>query len=93
MGQGLSGFSILRGAAFNHRYRRHHRDRLQFSVTVKAVQPGEDTLHDKLKLAELLVAAVLLHDQLEQPAELKAAVTWEHTFEVNCESEVPDATV
>jgi hypothetical protein len=50
-------------------------------------------VHDKLKLAEVLVDAVTEHDELAQPAALKAGRTSAHTSEVNCESEVPDATV
>jgi len=47
-------------AAFNHPRRRHHcRDMLQVSVTVSAVQPDEAaTVHERLKLAELLVPTV-----------------------------------
>jgi len=50
-------------------------------------------VHDKLNLAEVFVDAVTEHDELAQPAALKAGRTSAHTSEVNCESEVPDATV
>ena len=67
---------------------------MQVSVTVSVVQPVTGgLLHESLKLAVVLVAAVLEHDGLAQPDALKAGPTWEHTSEVNCESEVSGAAV
>jgi hypothetical protein len=44
-------------------------------------------------MAEVLVDAVTEHDELVQPAALKAGRASAHTSEVNCESEVPDSIV
>jgi len=66
---------------------------VQIEVTVEMLQPtccGK--VHDKLKMAEVLVDAVTEHDELVQPAALEASAS-AHTSEVNCESEVPDSIV
>jgi hypothetical protein len=52
--------------------RRHWSVKPQVSVTVSVVQPSvPGTLHERVKLAELLPAAVLEHDGLAHPAALK----------------------
>jgi hypothetical protein len=49
--------------------------------------------HERLKVAEVLVDAEKLHDEEAQPAADKAASAVVHSAEVNCEREVPDASV
>ena len=67
---------------------------LQVSVTVSVVQPATgELLHERVKLAEELVAAVLEHDGLAQPAALKELNISVQMSDVNVESEVPGASV
>ena len=50
-------------------------------------------VHDRVKVTEVLVDAVLLHDEATQPLPIKAAFELAHQSAVNWESEVPAGIV